>query len=317
LPGVSVSLGEPAFDDLIDAYLTSPEWARLADRTRYVWRLIVERIRERWGTTPISIWSNPYQLQAILAWRNESTHQPRTADHRLTVLHHILSWGRLNGWVTTNIATNIPRLYRPGNRAEIIWHDEEIERFCSAAPMHIADGMRLAAMTGLRRADLVALKWSEVEKFSVKRVTLKSGRRRKRATIPVTPDLRELLDYLKHRNRTPGVGTVLVNSRGQSWSEDGFTHRFNDVRDTLDIRHTDGRKKHLHDVRGTYATRLVKLGLNDQQIGAITDHKLETTKRILGTYAPRDNTMAASAIVARLTGATAAPAHRGRKEQQG
>lgn len=284
---------------LISAYLASPEWARLADRTRYVWRLIVEKIRDRWGETPVALWSDPRQLQAILAWRNESAHQPRTADHRLTVLHHMLAWGRLHGWVTANIATGIPRLYRPGNRAEIIWHENEIARFCNAAPRHVADSMRLAAMTGLRRADLVALTWSEVETFSIKRVTLKSGRRRKRAIVPVTPELRTLLDQLKTRPGAAGVATVLVNSRGLSWSEDGFSHAFNVVRDALDIRHTDGRRKHLHDVRGTYATWLVKLGLSDQEVGDIMGWSAQQVGEIRKIYVEDDT--AVQAIIQRMT----------------
>ncbi|MEZ5656099.1 MAG: tyrosine-type recombinase/integrase [Sphingobium sp.] len=284
---------------LINIYITSPEWARLSDRTRYVWGLIVERIRIRWGTTQISLWSDPLHLQAILAWRNEFAHQPRTADHQLTVLHHMLAWARLHGWVTTNIATGIPRLYRPGTRAEIIWHCEEVDRFCSAAPQHIRDGMRLAAATGLRRADLVALTWSEVERFSIKRVTLKSGRRRKRAIIPVTPQLNSLLEELKQRARLPHVETVLVNSRGQSWSEDGFSHRFNVVRDALDIRHTDGRKKHLHDVRGTYATQLVKLGLSDQEVGDIMGWSAQQVGDIRKIYV--DDETAIQSIIQRMT----------------
>lgn len=287
------------YNALIDSYLSSPEWTQLADRTRYVWRFIVERIRDRWGLTPIDLWSDPMQLQAILAWRNESAHQPRTADHRLTDLHHMLAWGRLHGWVTTNIAANIPRLYRPGNRAEIIWPEDEIERFCAAAPQHVADIMRLAAMTGLRRADLVALTWAEIEEFTIKRVTRKSGRRRKRAIIPVTPELRSLINDLKHRHRAPGIETLLVNSRGQSWSEDGFTHRFDVVRNALNIRHTDGRKKHLHDVRGTYATRLVKLGLCDQDVGDIMGWSAQQVGEIRKIYVEDDT--AVQAIIARMT----------------
>lgn len=283
---------------LIAAYLSSPEWAQLADRTRYVWRFIVERIRDRWGATPMTLWSDPRQLQAILAWRNETAHQPRTADHRLTVLHHMLAWGRLHGWVTTNIASNIPRLYRPGNRAEVIWLEDEIESFCATAPPHVANGMRLAAMTGLRRADLVALTWSEIDEFTIKRVTRKSGRRRKRAIIPVTPELRALLDDFKHWDRAPGVETLLVNSRGQRWSEDGFTHRFNVVRNALDIRHSDGRRKHLHDVRGTYATRLVKLGLSDQEVGDIMGWSAQQVGEIRKIYVEDDT--AVQAIINRL-----------------
>lgn len=283
---------------LITAYLASPEWAQLADRTRYAWAFIVEGIRARWGDTPASLWSEPQQLQAILAWRNERAHQPRTADHHFTVLHHMLAWARLHGWVTINIASNIPRLYRPGTRAEIIWLDEEIKRFCAAAPPHVADAMRLAAMTGLRRADLIGLTWPEIEQFKIKRVTLKSGRRRKRAIIPVTPGLRELFEELATRPRAPGADTVLLNSRGQSWSGDGFSHSFNQVRDALNIRHTDGRKKHLHDVRGTYATRLVRLGLTDQEIGDIMGWSAQQVGEIRKIYVEDDT--AVHAIGTRL-----------------
>lgn len=289
----------PTFLSLTNAYLSSPEWSQLAERTRYVWRLIVERIRNRWGDSPISLWSDPQQLQAVLAWRNENAHQPRTADHQLTVLHHMLAWARLHGWVTTNIASNIPRLYKPGSRAEIIWLDDEIERFCTHAPEHVTDGMRLAAMTGLRRADLIALQWSEIEQFTIKRVTMKSGRRRKRAIIPVTLQLRMLLNELKTRKRASNVQTVLVNSRGLSWSGDGFSHSFNEVRDALNIRHTDGRKKHLHDVRGTFATRLVKLGLSDQDVGDIMGWSAQQVGEIRKIYVDDDTAM--QAIIDRMT----------------
>jgi len=290
---------EPQFSALLDVYLASPEWANLAPRTRQVWRHIVERIRVRWGTTPMALWSEPKQLREVIAWRNAFSHQPRTADHQITVLHHLLNWARLHGEVSLNIAANIPRLYKNGMRAEIIWHDEEIARFCAAAPIQIADGMRLAVLTGLRRADLVGLTWSEIEPLKIKRVTQKSRRRRKRAIIPMTPVLRELLDELATRPRQADVETVLVNSRGQSWSGDGFSHGFNEVRDALDIRHIDGRKKHLHDVRGTYATRLVLLGLSDQEIGDILGWSAQQVNEVRKLYVEDD--AAVRAIGARLS----------------
>lgn len=255
--------------EVIDTYLHSPEWRSLADSTKRNWKLILERIRRRWGHESTQSWSQPHRVSDVVKWRNESSFQPRKADHQITVLHHLLSWARLHGEVTINAATDIPRLYKNGGRAEIIWHDEEIDRFCANAPTPVADGMRLAALTGLRRADLVGLRWDEVEAVKISRVTLKSRRRRKRAIIPMTPALRDLLETLRTRNRQPDVETVLINSKGEAWSADGFGHRFNAVRDRLDIRHSDGRKKHLHDVRGTYATSLVRYGLSDQEVADI------------------------------------------------
>jgi integrase len=292
---------EPTLARVLDAYLASPESQGLAPRTRQVWRHIVGRIRARWGETPTESWSDPRRLSDIIRWRNEYSHQPRTADHQITVLNHLLGWARLNDIIHLNVAANIRRLYKNGARAEIIWLEEEIERFCNAAPPAVADGMRLAAKTGLRRADLIGLTWAEVELLRVKRVTLKSGRRRKRAMIPVTPDLRALLDELSTRPRRSSVNTVLVNSRGKSWSGDGFGHRFNEVRDDLDIRHTDGRLKHLHDVRGTYATRLVRLGLSDQNIGDIMGWSAQQVGEIRKIYVEDD--AAVQAIIDRLTAA--------------
>ena len=254
---------------VIDDYFLSPEWHSLADSTRRNWKLILERIRKRWGQETTLWWSQPQRVSDVVRWRNESASQPRKADHQITVLHHLLSWARLHGEVSINAAADIPRLYKNGGRAEIIWHDEEIDRFCANAPVQVADGMRLVVLTGLRRADLVGLCWHEIESVKISRVTLKSRRRRKRAIIPMTPTLRDLLAELRTRPRKSGVETVLVNSIGDAWSPDGFGHRFNAVRDRLDIRHSDGRKKHLHDVRGTYATQLVRYGLSDQEIADI------------------------------------------------
>lgn len=72
-----VSTSGNVFNALIDAYILSPEWMQLADRTRYTWAFIVERT-------------------------------------------------------------------------------------CHRCPPHVADDRRLAAMTGVRRADLIALEWPEV-----------------------------------------------------------------------------------------------------------------------------------------------------------
>lgn len=274
--------------DVLDAYRASPEWRQLAPSTQKIWILIVNRIRERWGETPIELWSNPEQLTEIIRWRNQRAHMPRMADHQLTVLHHFLAWARLHGEVTVNLASGIPRLYRSGGRAEIIWHEDEITRFCAAASRPVADGMRLAALTGLRRADLVGLAWPEIGVNKIARVTLKSRRRRKRAIIPVTPALRQLLDELATRPRNRGVSTVLVHAFGGSWTPGSFGHAFGLVRDHLDIRHTDGRKKHLHDVRGTYATRLVLLGLSDQQIGDILGWSTEQVSEVRKLYVQDD-----------------------------
>jgi hypothetical protein len=75
---------------------------------------------------------------------------------------------------------------------------------------------------------------------------------------------------LRDRARKDDVETVLVNSYGRAWTGDGFGGSFNRIRDLASIVHVDAewdevRKKHLHDIRGTFATRLILAGLTDQE----------------------------------------------------
>ncbi|MEO7541792.1 MAG: hypothetical protein ABIS66_07550, partial [Sphingomicrobium sp.] len=132
-------------------------------------------------------------------------------------------------------------------------------------------------MTGLRRADLVTLTWAQVEQYSIVKKALKSSRRRRRvASIPRIPELDALLRVLKSRPRQEGVQTILVNSYGRPWTADGFGGSFNRIRDEAGIVHIDEepgirKNKHLHDVWGTFATKLIAqpAGLTDQEVADV------------------------------------------------
>jgi hypothetical protein len=97
----------------------------------------------------------------VVAWHESRAATPRAADIGVTVLRALLKYGTLKGKVLINVAEGIPTLYQSGNRAEIIWTDQELSAFhLKAAQMQLvpaSDGLRLAALTGLRRDDLVTL----------------------------------------------------------------------------------------------------------------------------------------------------------------
>lgn len=265
---------------LIRSWRLSPEWAALSAGTRKTWGAALIRIEEKWCNTPLAIWNDPRMVAKVVAWRDSRAATPRTADIGVTVLRALLEHGRLRGHVTINVAANIPRLYRDGNRAEIVWTDEDIAGFIAAAERlnlpHVADGLRLAALTGLRRADLVTLTWAQVGDFAILKKALKrSAGRRRHMTMPRIPALEQLLEELMRRPRAEGVETVLINSYGRRWTGDGFGGSFNRVRDAADIVHIDEDsgeriKKHLHDVRGTFCTKLItQTDLTDREAADI------------------------------------------------
>ena len=148
------------------------------------------------------------------------------------------------------------------------------EIFAQAQALY-QDGLRLAALTGFRRADLVSLTWDEVGEFSIVKKAAKTSRgRRNHAQMPRIPSLESLLNELESRHRAEGVNTVLVNSFGRPWTGDGFGTSFNRVRDAAQIVHVDAEtgvsnKKHVHDLRGTFCTKLIQAGLTDLETASI------------------------------------------------
>lgn len=291
---------------LIYDWHQSVEWIRLADSTKLNWRRIVNQIENKWGETPLSIWSDPRMVVKVIAWRDEASATPRTADYQITVLCSMLEWARLHGRVKVNVASHIPRIYEGGNRAEIIWTREDRLKFATVAPQCVTDGLELACMTGLRLGDLVSLTWDEVGDHSIVKLAAKASKgKRRRVTIPLTPEAHELLAVLKTRPRAAGVNTVLTNVTGRQWTAGAFGKRVGEARNKAGIYHTDGRAKHLHDCRGTNATVLIKAGLTNEEVGRILGWSPERVSNIRSVYV--DDARIVVALAERIAAASDNP----------
>lgn len=284
----------------------SAEWASLADNTRRVWSPHVDLIEDRWGKHPMTVWDDPRMVEKVVNWRDERRHIPRTADMGVTVLQHFLEFARLRGRVRINVARGVPTLYKGADRAEIIWTDADIVAFAAKAieleRPWVTDGLRLAAVTGLRREDLVTLTWAQVHDFAIVKRALKiSRRKRRRAIIPKTPQLTALLAELRERPRNAGIETVLVNSLGRPWTAASFGGSFGRIRDAAGIVHRDPADpdaapapKHLHDLRGTFCTLLLtEWGLTDDEAADIMGWSPTRVAHIRKVYVDHERTVVA------------------------
>lgn len=277
----------------------SPEWKRLAATTRETWGYALDAIERKWGETPLAVWNDPRMVRKVIAWRDARAAEPRGADMGVQVLAELLAFGKLRTMVAINVAADVPAIYRAADRAPILWTDADIEAFSWSAIAlnrpHVIDGLWLACLTGMRRADLVGLTWSEVGEHAIVRTARKKSRgRRRRAVVPIIPETAQLLSELRSRPRDTGVETVLVNSLGRAWTPGSFTQAFNQVRDAANggdgIVHKGDptldepdRAKHLHDARGTTATRLCRTDLTNDEIARIlawSSESVETVRRI-------------------------------------
>jgi hypothetical protein len=291
---------------LIRDWRRSPEWKALAPNTRDTWTVPLARIEDKWGKLPLGVWNDPRMVGKVVDWRDSMAATPRAADIGVTVLSRLLEWGRLRARVRVNVASGIPGLYRGGDRAEIIWTEEDIDAFCRSALMLdrplMTDCIFLAAWTGMRLADLAAVTFAEcgvdgtvgadgrpeIGPAIVRKALKRSRGRRRRAAVPILPQLAQLIEELRTRPRKEGVDTLLVNSHGRAWSADALGKRFGEVARHANIVHReigeDDRPKHLHDVRGTFVTHLCRMQLTDDQIASIVAWSPQNVSRIRRVY---------------------------------
>ncbi len=102
---------------------------------------------------------------------------------------------------------------------------------------------------------------------------------------------------------------VAHDRTGKPWRQREFIERVSDVRAAAaELARNQGNEDlatriadlEFRDLRRTCVVTMGELGMDDAAISAITGHKLETIKRILETYMPRTEAMAARGVVARI-----------------
>lgn len=292
---------------------SSPEWEKLSANTKKTWGSQLNRIEEKWGDVPLALFNDPRMIQKIVAWRDSRRATPRAADLGIDVLKALLKYGvHPLALLDKNIAAGITKIYGGGQREEIVWTDEDLLKFERAARelnmLPAWDALRLAATTGFRRDDLVTLNDAQVGKFAVVKKAKKSSRRKRRfATMPRIPELDAVLNDLARRPRAEGITTILVTAEGRPWHPDTLSKAIARVRDHAGIIHIDEetgkvREKHLHDARGTFATKLMtQTDLNDAEIADIMAWSPEQVSNIRRVYV--DQTARIVAVGRRISGA--------------
>jgi integrase len=194
------------------------------------------------------------------AWRDSFDGRPRAADYAWTVLARLLSWAKDRGTTATNPCERGGRRYR-ADRSEKVWAESDIARFLAVASAPSRLALTPALWTGQRQGDLLRLSWSSYDGDTIRLRQSKTGRRiAVRAGEP-------LRSALAGAPRT--ATTILTNTNGHSWTEDGFRTSWGKACAKACIGDL-----HFHDLRGSAVSRLAEAGCTEPEIAAITGHSL-------------------------------------------
>jgi integrase len=207
------------------------------------------------------------------SFRQSCASTPRKADYVWTTIARVLAVAKDHGKISVNVSERGGKLYE-ADRSEIIWTADDIRAFCAVASTELQAALLLALWTGQRQGDLLRLTWKNYDGAYIR---LKQSKGGARVTIPIGATLKAVLDAARQEKRT--AVTILVNSHGRPWTEDGFRTSWDKA-----FKRTTLGDLHFHDLRGTAVTRLALSGCTVPEIASITGHSLDTVQRILDAH---------------------------------
>ena len=270
------------FGRVIVDYTQSADWAELKPATRKTKRVWLDRLTARFGSCSVA----EVTMDAVSEWLRsvEQAHGKRARDHAKSALSSVASWGRAperpremrlpSGFEPTKDFKNAYKA--PPQDA---WSIADLERLTQARP-GVRRILLLALNTGLRRADLCRVAWTNVDWQAgvIRLVTSKGERAGRRIVIPLTRPLRAVLQEIGPQREGP----ILRNKFGAAWSVDGMAHAVNIELQRMGIV---GR---LHGLRRSAATHLAQQGQSSRRIARVMGWDEGTAEAMSAIYVDED-----------------------------
>ena len=141
------------------------------------------------------MFEEPGSRGEVNEWRKRWAHSPRQYDYAGTVVTRILNWAWKDaGKIRQHHCQGFRKVYEV-DRSEIVWTPAHQEVVAAVAPLWVRRILTAACETGLRPGDLVRLSRSHIETTPRgRRIRVRTNKRKRTATIPVTPAMAAVLD---------------------------------------------------------------------------------------------------------------------------
>lgn len=267
----------------------------------------------------------PARLQAFYSQKLDAGCGPRTVELCHTHLSQALDEAVNLGWVARNVADRVtPPRWKP--REMDTWSADEARRFLDAASASIYGPIwSLALATGLRKGELLGLRWQDVDTqrnvvavrqtVGTLRGTLEIKRPKtvkSRREVNVAPDVLGLLrEHRAHQMeryqelQDKGLGSiwedhdlVFPSATGGPIHPDNLDRDFNRL-----IKQAGVKRIRIHDLRHSYATLAIALGNPLKVVSESMGHAdVSTTLRTYAHVVPAQRTDLANSVGAALFG---------------
>lgn len=281
--------------DMVDDFLSSPSMPK-GERTREDYRKWALRFSEAFKDDPAAMFEEPEARAEVNDWRKQWAHSPKQFDYAGTVVTRILNWAWKDaGKLRQHFCAGFTKVYK-ADRSEIVWTPGHRSAVLKVAPEWICRILTAACETGLRPGDLVRLSWDHIEETPLgRRIRVRTNKRKRPATIPVTPEMAAVLDATP-RDRM----LILVNASGKPLTPHRASEGLRQWRDKAGLTSAAlGYDLRLQDARGTAATRLLNADVPLARIAEVMGWSVRHAAAVIEHYA-LVSTDESDAVLARL-----------------
>lgn len=234
------------------------------------------------------------QVQQLLNAKG-TTLAPRTVEIMHTVLHMALDQAVRDNLIPRNVADHSRKPKKSKPNIRVLTNDEMQRLLAAAAECRLGIAFVIMLGTGLRRGELVALHWDDVDlKGRTLRVTGTANRVRipgtsrtrlviqepktaaSRRRIPLPPStaaalaqwhIRQNGERLLAGSAWENTGLVVTTESGGMQDPQNINRQLNKLATRVDIPHVT-----VHALRHTYATRLLESGVAPKIVQELLGH---------------------------------------------
>jgi integrase len=210
----------------------------------------------------------PSKISEYKSLRRTEGAKVATLARELEVLKHSLNiavkeWE----WLERNPFEKV-KIERVNNKIERWITPEEEQRLLDESLPWLREIIIFALNTGMRQNEILSLKWSQVDLFR-RTATLIETKNKEKRTIPIN---QTVLELLKVKSKVTSIsGYIFTSHNGTKIDARNLLRAFYSARKKAGLE--DVR---FHDLRHTFATRLVQAGINLYVVKELLGHKTLT-----------------------------------------
>ena len=202
----------------------------------------------------------PHMIEKYKAKRLEHV-SPASVNRELACLKHMYTKAIEWGYVNASPAKGVRFFKEPPGRLRYL-QPEAVEALLRACAKHLRPIVVTALNTGMRKSEILNLKWSELD-LNNRKITVINTKNNETRVIPIN---QTLYDALSHLSRKPETEYVFSNDKGRPFG----TNRKSFLSAIKKAGISDFR---FHDLRHTFGSHMVMQGVDLRTVQQVMGHK--------------------------------------------